>query len=815
MSQLTKQQLKGENQTQFPNNNIGAITPSNLRAFNVDMIDSTVNQTDFTNFSGSVAGQFASITSSLPPGVVSGSSQVNIYDLENFANYNDSVIFDIGQKLFTSSFEAYTQSVDTELNGLESSASLALTTASFAAGTLTFTKGNGTTFGVVIPDVSGSTIDTGSFATTASFNQYTQSNDQRVGSLEAATASFVTETESGSFLITASFSGNTLTFTKGDNTTFGLLIPDVSGSTIDTGSFATTGSNNFRGVETIGDIPGTGFGEVYLLGRSGSLVLGNSVSTPTYAALSHLSSSQINANTNLIFKTNNNTADTILSGSQNIFTNPGAPTAGFKRYLTAANMSLMGVLPQISGSMQFSPTISGNIMTATSATSNPLTIRGPVSSSAYSISSNVFVGGILNLGSSAANNFQQAVNGANISNNIIGGPTSLVAFRTRLTQQISITGNQLQGANTLNMNSSSIDLNANLFYGTNTINNNSTGSSRVSALGNAAGIYQTLFFGSNTATFSGSNDPNDLQDLDYNGGIYRSIIVGTNTPFVITGPTGSNSINNTGIIGNGLIVTGSSGNQSFASDTLRHGSLFAGRWNADGTRNRTAENIFAIGTGTSNTARKTGFLIDSGSNTFIEGTLNVSGSSTLSGSLYIQNTSALPSQTGSGVLTYNSTTGQIGQTSYRSLVSASLSAAQFYSTISQSGSANVSQSVSFNGSGSVYGISLGSGTQLTVANEGTYNIQFSAQLLADTGADNVYIWFKKNGTNIADSATELAIENNDEALMTVNILVDAAANDYYEVAWESTQGDAILYTQAASGNRPAVPSIITTITQVR
>jgi hypothetical protein len=139
-----------------------------------------------------------------------------------------------------------------------------------------------------------------------------------------------------------------------------------------------------------------------------------------------------------------------------------------------------------------------------------------------------------------------------------------------------------------------------------------------------------------------------------------------------------------------------------------------------------------------------------------------------------------------------------------------------YSTLQTlSGSANVSQSVYFDTTGPQFGVSLVDNTKLTVANSGTYNIQFSAQLLADTGADNTYIWFKKNGTNIAGSASELAISNNDEALMTVNILDTAVANDYYEICWESDNGDAVLLHQAASGNRPAVPSVITTVTQVR
>ena len=116
MSELSKQALKVDNNQSFPNNNAGAITPSILRAFNVNMIDSNVNQTDFDTFSGSVANEFASLTASVDPSIT-GSS---------------------------------------------------LITASISGQTMTFTKGDGTTFGLLIPDVSGSTINTGSFATTGS-----------------------------------------------------------------------------------------------------------------------------------------------------------------------------------------------------------------------------------------------------------------------------------------------------------------------------------------------------------------------------------------------------------------------------------------------------------------------------------------------------------------------------------------------------------------------------------------------------------------------------------------------------------------------
>jgi hypothetical protein len=139
----------------------------------------------------------------------------------------------------------------------------------------------------------------------------------------------------------------------------------------------------------------------------------------------------------------------------------------------------------------------------------------------------------------------------------------------------------------------------------------------------------------------------------------------------------------------------------------------------------------------------------------------------------------------------------------------------FQSTETQSGSANVSQSISYNTTDYSQGVSVVSGTRLTVANAGVYNIQFSAQVLADTGADDVYIWLKKNGTNISNSAGRITLANNEELIAAWNYVVDAAANDYYEIAWQSTNGDAVILAEAASGNVPLIPSMITTVTQAR
>jgi hypothetical protein len=139
----------------------------------------------------------------------------------------------------------------------------------------------------------------------------------------------------------------------------------------------------------------------------------------------------------------------------------------------------------------------------------------------------------------------------------------------------------------------------------------------------------------------------------------------------------------------------------------------------------------------------------------------------------------------------------------------------FQSNITQSGSANVSQSMRFETTDISQGISMVSNSRITLVNSGTYNIQFSAQLLADTGADTVWIWLKKNGTNVSSTSTKLVLRNNEADVAAWNFVVDAAASDYFELAWQGLGGHTKLFAEAAAGNYPAIPSIILTVTQAR
>jgi hypothetical protein len=197
---------------------------------------------------------------------------------------------------------------------------------------------------------------------------------------------------------------------------------------------------------------------------------------------------------------------------------------------------------------------------------------------------------------------------------------------------------------------------------------------------------------------------------------------------------------------------------------------------------------------------------------FVSESLQVGGSLSVSGSAFINN---LQNGITDVVVTYNTITGELRKATLLDVLSSSLDAAEFWSTTTQSGSAGVSGSITFNNSGSVAGISVTNNSRVTVSQAGTYNIQFSAQVETSAGADTLYVWFKKNGVNITDSASKVVLANNTAQIMTVNIFDAGQANDYYELVYQTLNGHARVLYEPASGNIPAIPSVILTINQIR
>jgi hypothetical protein len=108
MSAISKQALAVDNNQSFPNNNAGAITPSALRSFNTNMIDSNVNQTQYNTDSGSWNVSI---------------SNLNTFTASQQPSFTALNSFTASQLVINTGVNSFTQSATGRLNNLESTTS--------------------------------------------------------------------------------------------------------------------------------------------------------------------------------------------------------------------------------------------------------------------------------------------------------------------------------------------------------------------------------------------------------------------------------------------------------------------------------------------------------------------------------------------------------------------------------------------------------------------------------------------------------------------------------------------------------------------
>jgi hypothetical protein len=233
----------------------------------------------------------------------------------------------------------------------------------------------------------------------SNINQFTQSALVSINALNAATSSYVTETESGSFLITASFNNGTrdLTFTKGNNTTFAVNIPDVSGSSsTNTGSLMVTGSVN---VNVLTFTKGDGSTFSLTVAASGSAPAGTISGSAQITALGFVSSSVTasslitasfdNGTRNLTFTKGDNTTFAVnipdVSGSAGNF----VTTSSFNAY-TASNDQRVSSLEIATSSLYTSASlslitasVSGQLLSFTKGNNSVFSVTLPTGSGTY------------------------------------------------------------------------------------------------------------------------------------------------------------------------------------------------------------------------------------------------------------------------------------------------------------------------------------------------------------------------------------------------------------------------------------------------
>ena len=148
----------------------------------------------------------------------------------------------------------------------------------------------------------------------------------------------------------------------------------------------------------------------------------------------------------------------------------------------------------------------------------------------------------------------------------------------------------------------------------------------------------------------------------------------------------------------------------------------------------------------------------------------------------------------------------------------------FYDTTTQSAAALTIKPITFNSTELSYGVSIGTPTsRFVVAKAGIYNIQFSAEISNPSAAiDDVTIWLRQNGVDLTNSAGIVGSPPkhgaiNGHTVIGWNYILQAAANDYFELYWITDNGTTQILTYPASTVapiHPQAPSMILTVQQV-
>ena len=104
--------------------------------------------------------------------------------------------------------------------------------------------------------------------------------------------------------------------------------------------------------------------------------------------------------------------------------------------------------------------------------------------------------------------------------------------------------------------------------------------------------------------------------------------------------------------------------------------------------------------------------------------------------------------------------------------------------------------------------SVVSGTQITAAVAGTYQVMASLQVQkTDAGTDDINFWLKKNGVNEPNSAYNLTLRGSNAAqLGYINWVITLAAGEYVELWWWSPDVNARIFAEPAAAPYPAIPS---------
>jgi len=123
--------------------------------------------------------------------------------------------------------------------------------------------------------------------------------------------------------------------------------------------------------------------------------------------------------------------------------------------------------------------------------------------------------------------------------------------------------------------------------------------------------------------------------------------------------------------------------------------------------------------------------------------------------------------------------------------------------------------IPFNSTQISNGVSIVSGTRITVTNAGVYFISVSMQIAKPSGSlSTIFLWLRLNGVDIPYSRRSLITQG--EGASNLAIMTDLqlmAAGQYIELVWQ-TSSTTVTLPATAPGSAPGIPSVQISAIQV-
>lgn len=130
---------------------------------------------------------------------------------------------------------------------------------------------------------------------------------------------------------------------------------------------------------------------------------------------------------------------------------------------------------------------------------------------------------------------------------------------------------------------------------------------------------------------------------------------------------------------------------------------------------------------------------------------------------------------------------------------------------------NTAYTITFDSASDSNGVSIGTPTsRIVIANAGLYSFNASFQLTSNNASvKNVWLWFRKNGTDLANTAYKVSLESaNALSTPSRSRFFSLLAADYIELMWAADDTNVTLDSTAATAFAPAAPACTLTVEQI-